>query len=731
MPYFDFSPVTTGLHSERPSYQVQWTRLQNFQARRGRLITRAGSAEMEAQPLFTVEGAIPLVITEVLNPRSGITAGRTLQLHQIRRPSAEGFCTTGFVPVGDADLALVLDDDPPDDGATLARIAVTAGGFGEFYLDRTDFDADFLAIDQIIVRTRVRFTNSSYVGPATVQMGLGVCDSSSGQVTNRIQVVPSQVGWTELTAVLPSRAAISLGGARPDIDWLGSTSPWTIAVLNTGVIANRPQFFFRVEFPAGVTGLGNFEVDYLVMGLYGWKTTTVADDGLIGIDRIYVTSHSFERLVDESSDSGFENVRGAVALPTGAEFDATQLYGQLYLANGADQLYRYPTAGGIFEQFAGKPFGKTVLGFDGRVHLGWVTDGGTDTPERVRFSIKGDGSDFTGIGSGFYDALAAPGGVIKLEALTEDTYALYKQQSVWLVRRTGDDSAPYIPDVIDPQTGLLALRTVKTAITPQGTPIQLFLGSNPIDGISVFRFDGSTVVDVGQGLTQFLRDNANQEQIQYSFAAIDPDSGTYWLFVPEGSRLFPEKAWIMDIRTGEWFEGTFPQAYSAAGSWQLKTVTTPRPRGKATLIGGRVSDGRPRTFVYSQAEDSGQADHGGGNLAQFTNAPHVLETGDLRLTEPQLQTIPYSIHLQFVDRGQFNVAVDVSIDGGLTFNTSISQTFGGGASGSLQYAKLDGTVIQGRRIRFRLTFIAVGSAALPIIEIHEGWIYFETGGDDA
>jgi len=734
MPYFDFSPVTgAGLHSERPGYQTQWQKLQNFIFRRGRLVSRPGTAEITAQPLVSVENSVPQVITEVLNPRASTTGGRVQNILETQRPTAEGLCTDNFVPIGDADLALVLDDNPPDDGATLARVAVSAG-FGRFTLDRADVVTTYEAIDSITVRTRVRFTDPSYAGFAVVRFGLGVCDSSK-QVTRAFAVYPGATGWVELQAVLPTARAIT--AAIPgfgDGDGNFADSPWTTTILNEPVIADRPAFFFRVDFvDAPGPAAGDFEIDYIALGISGLDTDTTATDGIIGVDRVYMTSHSFEKLVDETSFTGFTDVRGAVALPTGDMFDYSQLYGQLYVVNGVDQIYRYPTALGVFEQFAGKPFGKTVLGFDGRVHLGWVTDGGSTVPERVRFSVKGDGSDYTGVGSGFFDALAAPGGVSKLEALTEDIYALYKQQSIWLVRRTGDDSAPYIPDVIDAQTGLLALRTVKTTITAQGTPVQYFLGRNPVDGISVFRFDGSTVVNVGKGLTKFLQDDANHEVIHYAHAGIDPDTGTYWLFIPEGQDTsIPQKAWAMDIRTEEWTGPlTFQNFYSALGTWRLKAGSTPRPNGVSKLILGRADDGRPYKLDFTVGTDAQPEGLPVGNTEVTVDIVPVLETGDIRLTEPQLQTIPYSFHVLYVDHGEFTVNLDVSTDGGTTFNTAVSFDLGGISAGSLQYAKLDDTVTQTRRTRFRARFTPTGVNPMSKVEIEEAWVYFETGGDDA
>lgn len=728
--FFDFSPVAAkGLHSDQPSYQVQWTKLQNFMFRRGHLISRPGTTNIVARPLSTVEGSIPQVIAEIYNPRINSGDGETLWTFQTKRPSSDGVCTTGFVPIGAATISLATDDDPPDNGATLARYVIVANTAARFYLNYTDFSAAFVSIDQIIVRARVRLTDAGYTGTVAVRLGLASCDTV-GQVTQLRSIkLGSTTGWIDIHAALPTADVISGSDAfNPGDDGYGSGGPWTLDVLNDPA-GSRPQMFLQAVFPAAPVGAGNFEVDYIAVDLVGVKTETPASGGIVGVDRLYVTSHSFERLVDETFDTtGFENIRGTVALPTGESFDHAQLFGQIYLTNGVNQMYRYPAAGNVFEQFAAKPFGRTIASFANRILLGWTDDAGTTVPERVIYSALNDGNDYTAASAGFFDLLATPGGLVKLLQLSEDFCSAYKEEGVWIIRRTGDDSIPFIPDVIDAQTACLAFRTVKTTITPTGTPIQLFLGKNPVDNVSVFRFDGSTVTNVGRGLAKFLQDDANHTFLQYSFAAIEPTSGTYWLFIPVGSKVFPDKAWVLDIRTEEWTEVKLSHAQSAAGTWKLKTTTPPQPRGRETFILGRVLDGRPYKIDYTLATDMDQP---GENAVPVVVPAYVLETGDLRLTEPQLQSLPYVFHLMYHDRGRVSVALDVSTDGGVTFNAALSVTLGtAGADGSLLYARLDDNVIQGRRIRFRLTFTAVAGVMSPI-DIVEAWVEFETGGDNA
>lgn len=728
--YFDFSPVTgKGLHTDLPSYQVQWAKLKNFLFRRGHLVSRPVGVALVG-PLSTVEASMPRVITTVLNPRSSTTGGKTEWLKQTYRPTGTEPCTLAFTAVGAPTLHEALDDNPPDDGATLARLVIAASGTGtgNFYLTRGDI-TPMDVIDHVVVRARVRFSSAANTRTARVRLGLASCDSVE-QVSRVFDIPGGNFAWHDLHAVLPSADALQnviTGFGDGDSAYAGG-GPWTTAILNTVLITDRPQLFMRTDFLAGGTAAGNFEVDYIAMDVVGWETDSPGASGIIGANRIFINSHGFERYDNDVLTS----VAGSVVLPTGENFDHAQLYGQLYVVNGVDQTYRYPNSSNVFEQFSGRPTGRTIAVFANRILLGWTTDGTTIVPERVIHSAINDGQDYTSPTAGHFDVLITPGGIVKLAPLSDDVCALYKEVGVYTLRRTGDDIIPMVPDPVDMQTGCLAMRSVQTTIGPTGTPIQFFLGRNPVDGISVFRFDGSTVVNVGQGLATFLRNDANLDLIQYSFAAIDPDSGTYWLWVPEGAVRYPTKAWLMDVRTNEWTEATFTHRYSAAGVWPLRTSPSPQPSGTPTFIWGRVEDG----FLYKVSSTvGGDDDDSDGTVKEFNISSvqnPVLETGDLRLTEPQLQVLPYSIHIMYHDRGEVKCTVDVSTDGGKTFNTALSKKLGTtAADNSILYAVLDDTVAQGRRIRFRLTFSAWEGTTRSRVDIVEAWIKFETGGDDA
>jgi len=518
-------------------------------------------------------------------------------------------------------------------------------------------------------------------------------------------------------------------------DWLPSdiNTPIEFGVHYEAAVGGTPTlevYAWEMEIE-GVTSTVELEFDWLALDVYGRKfgNSGAESQNLIGTSRLYLTTRSFLRLDDETSGSGFTNVQGAVTVPTAFPYDWAVLYGQAYFVNGRNQTWFYPTAGNVFGQLAGKPTGRTIAAFGGRIMLGWVTEGANITPERVQWSDLNDGQVYIGASSGFFDTLASPGGVVKLLPLSESLCGLYKQVGIWNTRLTGDDSVPFIPDLIDGETGCLSSATVKATISPNGTPIHYFLGWNPKVGTSVFSFDGSQVVEVGQKISPRLQDNMRHSHVTYAHAAIDPEAGLYWLFVPEGTEVYPRKAWVMDLSTGEWSEETSTHAYSAAGQWSL--VTAKSPQGKLTLIGGRFDDAHVYKLGYSTAVDAAQLDAGSSETfaTKFVTPSIVVETGDLRYTEPQLHTLAYRVHVTFVDRGSFTCAVAVSTDGGITFNTALTETLGGGAAGRYLTEILDVTAAHEKRIRFRFTFTPANDAAF--IELAEVVLETQTGGEAA
>jgi len=721
MAFLDLSPVgSEGLHTDRPPYLRKWSKLENLIfTKGGAWRSRPGLAKLGGTIPSAVAAGEPSLIMEVPNPRSTTTSGgKILTVSQTLFPIGVGAQPdNGFTPTGAATNWEALDDNPPDGYVTKSRAALsgivvgTVPGRGgsttaQAYFNLTDVAAAFDTIDSFTIHGRVQLTGG---GPINFRVGIGV-----GQP----DVFPP-----ELTSTVGEGAFVISGTASLDFSVTKTTN-------RAGGVLVAADLNDNELFIALTSGLGSstqfFEIDWMNVVITGVQSEQLATTGLLGVSKVIVSDRALLEYND-ATPSYIDRI-GASALPTARPMDGAILYGQIFAVNGENQTYIFPNSAGNFYQLSGKPTGRTVATLAGRILVGWATSADSKTiPERVIYSVKGNGEDYTGVGSGFFDLLATPGGIVKLATFSDDLCMAYKEQGVWTIRRTGDDDIPFVPDVIDFETRCMALKTVKNTLTKEGLPIQLFLGRNSLNGLSVFRCDGSTTVDVGQGIFKFLNDSATTtfNRLAHAFAEVDPDTGNYWLFVVEGTDTYPKRAWILDMRTYEWTSAALAHQYSTAGRWTLATVAGTFHGGENKMILGKASDNlayKPDSTLITDAITPG--------LGADVKETVTWETGDYRLSgTAQEQAIGYRLHLLYTAAADVAATISASKDGGVTYNTGQPYTLKGSTTEPLSYRVLDILPIQGRRIRFKVE--VVPALRTSAFEIAEMWIGTETAGEDA
>jgi len=711
MAFLDLSPVgSEGLHTDRPPYQRKWSKLENLIfTKSGSWRSRPGMKKLQGSLPNIIAIGEPSLITEVPNPRSTTgSGGKIVTFSQTIYPTGLGVGGSGFTPVGAATDWEVLDDNPPDNFATLNRytraLAVDTSTKPGFFLSKTAVSTEFENIDYVTVRGRVRITGG---GPMTFRSGLGI---------NVTETVPT-------SAFLNKTFTISGTGVH-DYEVTATTDAGGNPIVAADV--DDEELFLFLLTGAASAG-NNFEADIINITVVGTRTEMAANVGLIGTSKVIVSNHALLEYQDHIT-AGYVDRKGSASLPTGRPMDSAILYGQIFAVNGEDQTYIFPNSSGNFYQLSGKPTGRTVASFAGRILVGWATSAdGKTIPERMIFSVKGNGEDYTGVGSGLIDFLATPGGIVKLATFSDDLCMGYKEQGVWTIRRTGDDDIPFVPDVIDFETRCLALKTVKTTLTKDGAPIQLFLGRNALNGTSVFRTDGITVIDVGQGIHEFLNDPTvtNFSRLSFSFAEVDPGTGNYWLFISEGTNAHPNKAWVLDMRTYEWTSAALGYQFSTAGRWTLVGSVNTSPTGENKMALGKQQDGL--AYVPDPTLIVDEAAPGWGAEVKETV---TWETGDHRLTgTAQEQAVGYRLHVLYTAAADIVATISASIDGGVTYNTGNPYTLPGSTTEPLSYRVLDIKPIHGRRIHFRV--VVIPALRTSAFEIAEMWVEAETAGTDA
>jgi len=534
-------------------------------------------------------------------------------------------------------------------------------------------------------------------------------------------------------------------------------SPWVAADITAGqwiLEAVDNAVNYKIDkvgmyvFGVATSEPGVF-VDYLAIDVLEVDADAAADHLIAGKDAWFVTTTQYLQITTPN----FNDVGGAVpAITSGPRpLDHTTLYGQVYVVNGVDDTRRYPTAGGIFEALstnlngANPITGRCVEAFADRILYGWVNENGTVTPERIAWSNFQNGGDHSGTSAGDLDLLDTPGGVLALGVLTEDSCTAVKEAGVYILRRTGNSLIPFIRDVIDFYTGIVAPRTLQTVVSPEGNTVQLWLGFSPAKGLNVFMFDGSQVRAIGDEIHKELRDDTNPMSLaSNAFAEIDPQNAGYWLSVPTGDALLPTSGFFYSLRSGQWYpfdlEGF---TTSCAGIWTLPEDTgfTLVTGGVPTLVVG-TKMGYPfkadPTVSFDVTTDGGvdllTEDVTGGRLKNHFSS--TIETGDLGFAGSdgfQLNVICKRIYLVYKDTGTFTVDVSASRDGGVTFNTTKSYTLGGGDDESIHTVPLDIEPIEGRRIRFKLDFAQSNQQDetnySEDFKLLEAWVEWEASGD--
>lgn len=111
------------------------------------------------------------------------------------------------------------------------------------------------------------------------------------------------------------------------------------------------------------------------------------------------------------------------------------------ITNGNDAVMTWDSATGLAEisdlSSAGIT-GKHLAVFKNHVLLANTTETSTDVPYRVRWDVIGDPSDWTGVGSGFYDIYDTTGGITRMLML-KDRLIIIKTDSVWELLHVGGD----------------------------------------------------------------------------------------------------------------------------------------------------------------------------------------------------------------------------------------------------------------------------------------------------
>jgi hypothetical protein len=212
---------------------------------------------------------------------------------------------------------------------------------------------------------------------------------------------------------------------------------------------------------------------------------------------------------------------------------------------------------------------KLATEFKNHLMTAITTEAGTTYQQRVRWSDTGD---FTNFGSGnasFFD-LGGSDFISALQVFRNDYLVVFKEDSIWLVRATGDT------DVFDPDQRIRGIGSpAGRTVAEIGTNL-IFLSND-----DVYLFDGVDVKPAGarQGretspIRNALFSQMNQPQIARSFGIKVEEFKEYWLFVPGPSSTYCNIAWVFDYDLETWTKFTLNDDMQSAGTHTTETTLT-------------------------------------------------------------------------------------------------------------------------------------------------------------
>ncbi|MGH8651239.1 MAG: hypothetical protein ACREYE_03195, partial [Gammaproteobacteria bacterium] len=338
--------------------------------------------------------------------------------------------------------------------------------------------------------------------------------------------------------------------------------------------------------------------------------------------------------------------------------------------------------------------------------------------------------------------------------LSSHVTACYLDRGIYNLRWTGDDASPFVPKFQDPDTGIIAPRSCLATLDNDGIAAHLFLGRGP-KGLDVFLYDGSSAHPIGREIIDELIRLANPATLDYAFAALEPEFNLYLLFVAENTDLFPKMCWVYNITSGQWCRWDFPFGISCAGHWTLVDVpATALPdatstEGIRTLILGTTL-GIPYRLDYDISSDrlnasgnqvSGYLDSAHESETRLAPVSYAIETGAFVLDNPerpkdivQLSAI-HRLWLTYEDLGRCDITVEISNDGGQSYNTAVSHTIGTDGSSVTPSQELRETVVsfatptEGRHHSIRISSAADEDEARQKIRLSKLVIEYETLGE--
>lgn len=350
----------------------------------------------------------------------------------------------------------------------------------------------------------------------------------------------------------------------------------------------------------------------------------------------------------------------------------TQWGNTVIYANGADDVGAIDIAGGTHAALTGAPVARFSMNFGRRVIVFNVSG----NPERIQWCVNGNNADWAGLGSGYEDLLAAPGGVVD-DALggipiTDESAILIRRRSIWTMSRTNFADAPFQFTRRWQTQGTESPYSFK--LTPAGV-IGLFL-----DDVYLFS-DTQAPVPIGTAVRKELLNAANLEGAR---AAYDRYLREYRLMIPPTTRAGVTKIWRYSLADQRWTYDEFPFDVSDIATEYytidpiidqvddvIDTVDIPIDdmggvaNTSGLIIGQHGSTGK----VVGQLDDGNMQDITQGSTTASADIEVVVELGELTPGTSLRRVNLIEAQVEHFNANAIDLSMEYSEDRGVIWNT--------------------------------------------------------------
>jgi len=379
-------------------------------------------------------------------------------------------------------------------------------------------------------------------------------------------------------------------------------------------------------------------------------------------------------------------------------------------SNGVDQVQRIPFTGTAYAVLDSNcPAARFITRFADRIFLASTVESGVTKPFRLRRSVGGDHTDWTGLGSGFTDLSEYP---YHIEGLVKAGAQLLipSAETIWLGTRTEMNAAPVRFDPLVPGSGVYAPFT----LTVRKNDF-LFMGPDHMYALVSGRLE-----EIMQTVRDSIFFNIEASKVHMNFGVFRPESQEWIVFTCEAGDATPTVGWVWNDHYDISYRWDFSSPVCGvihrqdvakiwdglSGDWA--TQVSEWTLSEATVNFPLMVTGHTNGYVYQWKEET-PADDGNPiacrwSSKDFSSSLLLQQRGTLTGTQQSMNQITLKrLAIEYLASGTAcTLNFYLSTDGGTSWGSAIPVSLDASDNNSTgYYTAMMSEQITGDRIRWK------------------------------